>query len=114
MKHRIFFILFLFLLSPLAHARVYIQVNQPTEKKFPIAIPDLTKLGEERDSNKWAERLPELLRRDMEIAGLFEIMSPEFFPEEADGATADSINFPAWSLMGAQALVKGSVTPNKD
>ena len=102
---------FLFLLcSSSLLARVYIVIDEPSEKKFPIAITDLILLGENKDKEKWVSNLPHVLKKDLTLSGLFEIMESDIFPErDLYNVAPDRVQFSAWSLIGAQGLVKGSL-----
>lgn len=100
--------LFILLFSPRpAAARLYILIDQPSEKPFPIAIDDLTPTaGRSKD---W-QKVSTILRRDLELTGLFDIMDPSIFPENpaARSTSPATIQFAPWTLIGAQALVNGT------
>ncbi|MBI1910017.1 MAG: Tol-Pal system beta propeller repeat protein TolB [Deltaproteobacteria bacterium] len=109
-----FWLVFFLLFGAVAEARIYIMVDQPLEKKFPIAVPDLINTGS-RDPEEWAETLPEIIRKDLQIAGLFEVMNPDSFPRQDEkNFTAETVRFAAWNLIGTQALIKGAFSYKKD
>ncbi|MDO8461837.1 MAG: Tol-Pal system beta propeller repeat protein TolB [Deltaproteobacteria bacterium] len=96
-------------------ASIYIVVDQPQEKKFPIAVPDFVSIERGGETKNWSEKLPELLRHDLEIAGFFDLMSEDSFPsEDHKNFAPEKINFAAWNLIGTQALVKGAYSVKKD
>ncbi len=91
------------LFSFTAEARIYIPVDQPSDKKFPIAIPDL-RGGSGKD-------IASVIRNDMKLSGFFEMLSPDLYNDVAkkEGDAVSTIQFSYWAAIGAQALVKGSV-----
>jgi TolB protein len=110
MKKILLFLSLLFFLSTPLWARIYIVVDEPSEKTFPIGINPLKLQGEGGDKKKWATALPKVLQSDLEITGLFEIIDPLVFPErDRNNITPDQVQFSAWTLIGAQAVVKGSL-----
>lgn len=109
----VIFLLFC-LISSTVEARVYIQIDQPSEKKFPIAIADLTNAGGGH-SHDWEQKVSAKIGNDLNLTGLFEVIDQSQYPKAAEAnATNPSLNqaslikFAPWSLIGAQALVNGS------
>lgn len=98
-----------------AHARIYIQIDQPSEKKFPVAIADLVPVDRGR-SKEWSEEIPQIIEDDLKLTGLFDIISPDQYPTGPGALSPDpsAIQFPPWTLIGAQALVTGSYSNAKD
>ena len=92
-----------------SEARLYIVVDQPSEKRFPIAIADLVP-ATGKESKNWSRKVSEKIRQDLELSGLFELIDPGDFPTAAGALSPDpaKIQFPPWTLVGAQALVNGS------
>jgi TolB protein len=84
----------------------------PGVKRYPIAIAPLKNLS--------AERIPadfdSVLARDLELSGLFRVVPPNTYIDDpqTSGVTAESINFDNWSVLGALALVKGTVDRRGD
>jgi TolB protein len=87
-----------------AHARIYIPVDQPSDKKFPIAIPDLKGGGK-------GEEVADIIRNDMKLSGYFDVIDPSLYDDMAskDGQNITDIKFSYWAAIGAQALVKGEI-----
>ncbi|PIR25820.1 MAG: Tol-Pal system beta propeller repeat protein TolB [Deltaproteobacteria bacterium CG11_big_fil_rev_8_21_14_0_20_42_23] len=102
MKRISFFLLFTFI-SISAHARIYIPVDQASEKPFPIAIADL--VGSKGDD------VANIIRNDLDLSGYFNVIDPHVFEVRAkqEGITLESIRFSYWNVLETQALVKGSV-----
>lgn len=102
-------LLFLFLaLAPAAEARIYIPIDQPSDKKLPIAITDLHVEG---FSSGIAAEIKTVIQKDLENSGYFQFIPEEAFLETADQNNLDTaeINFDLWTVIGAQSLIKGSV-----
>jgi TolB protein len=88
-------------------ARVYLDIDSPTVKKIPIVIPGLINQG--TSDSALGNTAATLLMRDLDFTGYFQIIDPKGFlgrPEESG-----SIDFNAWSLTGADLVVKGSYRP---
>jgi TolB protein len=107
MKKIITLLAFLALFSSTAFARIYIPVDQPSDKKFPIAITTL--LLKQGGSAKVAEDVPAIIKNDLILSGYFDIIPESAFLDFGTGLTADSINFSKWTAIEAGALIKGSV-----
>jgi TolB protein len=85
-------------------ARVYLDIDSPTAKKIPIVIPDFKNQGA-LDATL-GNAAASLLMRDLIFSGYFQPIDPKGFlgrPEESG-----SIDFNAWTLTGADLLIKGS------
>lgn len=90
------------------HARIYIPIDQPSDKKLPIAITQLVNLGGAGGASK---EIPAIIQNDLEISSYFQFIPPEAFLESkgSKAITAEAINFDLWTAIEAQALIKGSV-----
>ena len=80
----------------------------PGVKRYPVAISALKGGG--------TDQFTRVLGRDLELSGLFRIIPSDTYIEapESSGVTAESINFDNWSVLGALALVKGTVERQGD
>lgn len=80
--------------------------------RSPIAVVSPNNIGASADTSGVEEVLFETVRRDLEISGLFEVVSPSTYGAlvdlKSDGHTATTINFDGWYLVGATLLVKGT------
>lgn len=93
-----------------AQARIYIRIDEISEKKFPIAITQLVNFGSKRDSKDWANQVAEIIENDLRLSGLFEFIPPDLFPKKDAGEfLPHKIDFPGWQLIGIQGLVKGGI-----
>ena len=110
---KILFVLLL-VLSPLsivhspAFARIYIPIDQPADKKLPIAITKLVNLD---GGGKQAKLIPEIIQKDLEVSSYFQFIPEEAFLEPKGSKTLSGaeINFDLWTAIEAQALIKGSI-----
>jgi len=108
-------LLFALALAAAPHARaqrLVIDVGSPDFRPLPIAIPAFR-----ADAAAAAEaaEMAEVLRRDLQLTGLFELLDPRSFLAPADeGLTAPFIKFGRWSDVGAAALAKAQVRRGAD
>ena len=87
-------------------ARPTVVVDSPTFQPLPLAVPAFLSDGEPRA----AAEATEVLRRDLAITGLFELLDPRGFLADADeGLAAPAIKFSRWASVGADGLVKARV-----
>jgi TolB protein len=103
------------LITARAEARIYIQIDQASEKKFPIAIVEPVS-SEDGASREWGKKLAETIRSDLKLTGLFDLIPEDQFPNSAAARSTDpsQIQFSPWTLIGAQALVNGSYSKGKE
>lgn len=101
-----FFPLFLFLLffSFESSARIYILIDELSDKKFPIAVPSFVKENG-RSAGGTARKLADLIRKDLRLAGLFQVLDDSRLPHKDEDVK--KINFKKWKAIDVQALVKG-------
>lgn len=94
-----------------SQARIYILIDQPSEKKFPIAIESVPNGGRSVDAAKSMEAL---LRRDLQIAGYFELQPPSSYVSDPTASVFEesAIDFSIWQAIGSQALIKGNFKSN--
>ncbi len=91
-----------------AWARVYIDINAPYARQFPVAVPAMKALGQ-GTGHEVAQELSEVLQSDLEFCGLFRLLDPQGFLEDPQraGLTAAETDFQSWSMIGAEFLIKG-------
>lgn len=76
--------------------------------RIPIAIPDTLALGADT-SRELAQTLIQVIRNDLTMSGLFEIMPPETYAlvnTAKEGIVPSTIQFDAWYNIGASVLIK--------
>jgi TolB protein len=94
--------------APPASAVVTGSIFGPGTATIPIAVVPVDDQGGARQE---AARFAEVLQRDLELSGYFQQLAVGTFPERPPslGLTAAETDFPAWQLVGAQAVVKGAM-----
>lgn len=98
--------LLLFLLTPLTvKAQVIIQIQEGSGQKFPIAVPQF--LTESGSHNSLSRKMTDLLKKDLQIAGYFNVLDEDRFLE--DDKDAYKIDFSKWVAIEAHGLVKGII-----
>lgn len=87
-------------------ARVYISIDEATQKKFPIAIVNLIDI---HDAGDYVETVPHLIQKDLEELPYFRFIPPEEFLEKPDNRDflKREIDFDLWTKIGAKGLIKG-------
>ncbi len=110
-KHLAFLILFF---SLNVEARIYVPIDQPSDKKLPIAITELVPL--DGGAGRYEKEIPEIIQHDLEISAYFQFISPEAFlePKNANTLTTETIHFDLWSAIEAQGLIKGGIKKEGD
>lgn len=104
-------ILIILLMHGHASAKVYIDIDSPAFRKFPIAIADYKKQAplekRQEDLTLW---FPESLAKLLDMTTFFNIISRKAFLEDqaTAGVGINEIRFPEWSAIGAEYLVKGA------
>lgn len=96
-----------------AQARIYVPIDQPADKKLPIAITELVNLG---GGGKFGEEITSVLSNDLQISSYFQLIPPGAFlePRGSKALTVETINFDQWTAIEAQAVVKGSISKEGD
>ncbi|MBI5418462.1 MAG: Tol-Pal system beta propeller repeat protein TolB [Deltaproteobacteria bacterium] len=98
-----------FLLVPAAgHAILYIDINAPGGKRMPIALPDFVAAS---GDPALASALPKVIADDLAMTSLFDVIPRAAYLEKILPAhfAAKPLSFPDWKLIGAEAVVIGSV-----
>jgi len=86
----------------------------PGLRNYPIAVSPLAAGPGAAAASDLGTKFADLVTRDLELSGQFRIIARDAYIEKAEPYTADAINFPNWSVIGALALVKGSYTLSGD
>ncbi|MBI2345691.1 MAG: Tol-Pal system beta propeller repeat protein TolB [Deltaproteobacteria bacterium] len=100
-------IIIVMLLGRLAAAQIHIVIDQPAEKRFPIAIANLAKTEGFHEMDNLTKKIPDMIRRDLELSGYFFVIGPSAYLDRSDAVTANTIDFQKWTAIGAMAVVKG-------
>lgn len=93
----------------LAGAQVRGEILGPGATRLPIAVPELKPLGGFTRAAE-AREFTRVLRRDLEMSGLFRVIDPQAYIEDPTqmGLTPETVNFENWASIGAKGLVIGS------
>ncbi len=96
-----------------ADAKVYLDINAPGLRRLPLAVPTLKSEGLASQS---AGEIAGILRANLGIAELFEVLNPAGFLEDSARAPVhpDAGAYTDWHAVGAEVLVKGQVTRTGD
>jgi TolB protein len=94
-----------------ARAVVSINIFGPGSQSFPIAVVPLKNVGGDNDG-ALGKTFARVLSKDLDVSGYFKLVDPRTFIEDpqTSGITPGEIDFVGWGSLGAQDLVKGSVT----
>ncbi|MBQ9242311.1 MAG: PD40 domain-containing protein [Proteobacteria bacterium] len=77
--------------------------------RIPIAVPDSMKIGDNIDEAGLGRTLAEVIRNDLTMSGLFEVLPVETYAlvdASKEGVTQSTIQFDSWYNVGASVLVK--------
>ena len=100
-----------FIVSGPVRARVYIDINQPSVRRIPVAVPEFIPLGRGGLApEELTQDLPATLRGLLDRTGLFIMLDQRTFLE-ADryaGVTGGVIDFKNWLMIGSELLIKGA------
>lgn len=89
-----------------APGRQTVVVDAPDFQPLPLALPAFLADGDPRAS----EEVLAVLRADLKLSGLFELLDPRgFLADPGEGLAAPSIKFGRWASVGAEGLVKARV-----
>jgi TolB protein len=86
-------------------AKVYIDIDAPGFKRFPVAVPDFVAVsGRDNDA---AERAKKTLLSDLFMAGIFEVVPPaRYTPNPEPSPNISKTDYALWKKLGADAVVK--------
>lgn len=99
-----------FITSTYAQTEVYLDIYRRGGKKIEIAIPDFLPKNVSEKTKTLSKIMANILKDDLRVYGLFNLIeNPQFLKEVSDIDNKEGrIVFKEWSLLGADALVKGS------
>jgi len=92
-----------------ASGKVYIDIDSPSFRKFPVAITDFKPLQPGQADVDLPVWFSETLSRSLTITGYFQVFDKRAFLEDQTqaGITAEGTRFSDWVTIGAEYLVKG-------
>jgi len=99
----------------MASAKIYVDIDSPSFQPIPIAVCDFVASPDAPAA--WDISLPEKIRKDLTLTGLFNVLNKKSFLEDASSRsalTADTIRFEDWTAIGADYLLKGNLLKKDD
>ena len=95
------------LAAPALAPRTYLDIGSPDFHPLPIAI---ARFKAEPEVQSQASEMAQVLRDDLLLSGLFDLLDPKsFLADPAEGMAAPTIRFTRWADIGAEGLVKVAV-----
>ena len=94
-----------------ASAELRIDITRGSVAPMPIAVTPFT--GGRPDESQTGRNIAEVISADLERCGLFKPIEPKAFVQSAESLKAQP-RFADWRVIGAQALVLGSVETQAD
>jgi TolB protein len=112
-RHSILAAALALLLPALASAQAVIEISGANFRPMPVAVS--APITQDDGAKAKAAEFDEAFLYDMSAAGLFQVLDRKSFLSDAkEGITAGSINFPNWSNVGAESLVKTQLATDGD
>lgn len=107
-KHNYFIAILVSLVLPsLASAQTDIYIRG-AGRLIPIAVPELCVQQGQSTANR---EIPQIISRDLDLSGFFEVKSPDSFIETPGKCTGpEGVVYSDWSVIGVEGLVRGSIT----
>src|SRR3990172_3081608 len=105
-----FFALSLFVQSLSAQVRG--TIVGPGAERYPIAVSLLRNLGPGEDRGGLSEGIADAIARDLTLSGWFRVLDRSAYVEDPQrtGITLGTFDLRDWSIIGAEALIKGGFT----
>ena len=94
-----------------AAAQVTGRIVGPGATRLEIAV---SPLAQEGGSQGDGERFAEVLARNLTLSGIFRVLDAKAYIEGPTPIDAEQVNFANWSVLGAKALVKGTMRQSGD
>ena len=102
-------------MGDLAPAKVYIDINAPGFRRFPVAVPDFVDLTGRGRSVDISREARDILTDDLFMAGIFEVLNPSLYTPSPDrNNDLSKTNYSTWRKLGAEAVIKGGYTISGD
>jgi len=106
-------LLALLLLPSVAGAVLYIDINAPGGRRLPLAVANFVVAS---GDPSLSAAIPKVLETDLDLTALFEIVPRSAHIEAVSSAnfSGKPLSFPAWKVIGAEAVVVGKVDARGD
>jgi len=88
--------------------KVYLDINAPATRQMPVAVQIPVPLEGSDGSSEIAKNVREVLAGDLDFSGVFRVLDPLLYMEDADveKMTLGTFDFADWELINAEALIK--------
>lgn len=92
--------------------RVYLDIDSPAFQRFPVAVADFQRMGGSVPREDLSVWLADSLGRYLEMTGYIKSIPRGAFLEDQKRFpyATGKVNFPDWTVIGAEYLVKGGFT----
>jgi TolB protein len=101
-----------------AAGKVYLDINAPSSRQLPVAVPLPVALDQRSVDPALAEEIREALAGDLEFSGAFRVLRPQQYQgleKDTAGITLGSFDFGVWAeLTTAEALAKAGFVKRDD
>ena len=105
-----FSLLFFFGARDVGVAKVYIDIDAPGFQQFPIAVCDFQlKNAQPGKPSDIQTAIADQIRSSLGLTGIFNLLDKKSFLEGVEPGT-DTVRFSDWSIIGADFLLRGSIT----
>jgi TolB protein len=106
-------LLSLLLFPSVARPVLYIDINAPGARRLPLAVANFVVVS---GDPALAAGIPKILETDLELTALFDIVPRTAHIEAVAAAnfSGKPLSFPAWKVIGAEAVVIGKVEARGD
>ncbi len=89
------------------------EVEGASFKLFPLAVPDIRVADKRSDERRPAVGITSVLRRDLALTGVFEVLKPQSYLD-TDGLAKGDVKFDDWLNIGADGVLKAQLTGTPD
>ena len=97
------------LTAGVAHAELHVDITRGVTEPIPVAITDFT--AADNNNQQMGHQITGVIVDDLERSGLFRQLNPSSFIQTGDQILIQGPHFADWKVLGAQALVVGTITP---
>jgi TolB protein len=114
-KLALFFLLFMaahLLLPDTGRGIIYIDINSPETRKFYLALPAITALGQLPQGMK--EEVEKTITQDLIVADLFYLPERAKLPPQAAYITEENVDFKQWEDVGIEFLLSIGLKAERD
>ncbi len=93
-----------------ALARIYIDINAPSLRRFKIAIPRFKPLGPCKKGEDLGHKFARVISNDLDLCGFFAPIEEQAFLTDEVPLTLEEVRFSDWTTIGAELLLTGGYT----